>query len=112
VNANTASGSEAAGARAETSSRPTASSEANSSPVQASANNSLPFARVPANQTAAAAVMQAVNSTQPATPLPNSQGTDASSELGQSSSARKGGVFVAVGLVLIVAVAAAMLWMR
>ena len=112
VNANTASGSEAAGARAETSSRPTASSEANSSPVQASANNSLPFARVPANQTAAAAAMQPVSSTQSATPVPSSQRTDASTKLGQSSSARKGGVFVAVGLVLIVAVAAAMLWMR
>ena len=106
-NVNTASESDAA----ETSSLPTASSEANSSPVQASANSSLPFARVPANQTAAAAAMQAVSSTQ-ATPLSSSQHTDVATELGQSSSARKPGIFVAVGLVLIVAVAAAMLWMR
>ena len=112
VNANTASGSEAAGARAETSSLPTASSEANSNPVQASANSSLPFARVPANQTAAAAAMQPVSSTQAATPLPSSQRTDASTDLGQSSSARKPGVIVAMGLILLVAVAAAMLWMR
>jgi len=111
VNVNTASESDAAGARAETSSLPTASSEANSSPVQASANSSLPFARVPANQTAAAAAMQAASSTQ-ATPLSSSQHTHVATELGKSSSARKPGVFVAVGLVLIVAVAAAMLWMR
>lgn len=68
------------------------------------------------SQSAAAPAMAATNSASvdsaSASPAAQPQGNDVSKGLGQSSSALKPGVFVVIALVLIVGVAAAMLWMR
>lgn len=64
------------------------------------------------SQAAAAAPARAATSSVPANPAPNPETKDPLSDLGQSSSALKPGVFVVVALILIVGVAAAMLWMR
>ncbi|HEU5415949.1 MAG TPA: zinc ribbon domain-containing protein [Candidatus Angelobacter sp.] len=68
------------------------------------------------SQSAAAPAMAAINSVSAdsasANPAAQPQGNDVSKGLGQSSSALKPGVFVVIALVLIVGVAAVMLWMR
>jgi hypothetical protein len=68
------------------------------------------------SQSAAAPAMAATNSASAgsasADPAAQPEGTDISTGLGQSSSALKPGIFVVIALVLIVGVAAVMLWMR
>lgn len=64
------------------------------------------------SQSAAAAPAMETTKSTSANPAPIAELKDSVTELGQSSSGLKPGVFVVIALVLIMGVAAAMLWMR